>query len=90
MQRKIFRPALLASTLIACIALAASFTQTGQATQLQQHEMSPIASDGNQRLLRLAGSPEVCKGNYDQCIKGCDGAQQCSNQCLVNYNGCLK
>lgn len=42
------------------------------------------------RPLRFAGSPAVCKANYDQCMKGCDGAAQCSNQCMVNYNGCLR
>jgi hypothetical protein len=42
------------------------------------------------RPLVLAGSPAVCKANYDQCMKGCDGAAQCSNQCMVNYNGCLR
>jgi hypothetical protein len=32
---------------------------------------------------------QLCKANYDQCMKACDGATSCSNQCLVNYNGCL-
>jgi hypothetical protein len=32
---------------------------------------------------------QICKANYDNCIRACDGATSCSNQCLVNYNGCL-
>jgi hypothetical protein len=50
-------------------------------TQLSaSHRIKPIV---------VAGSPEVCKANYDQCMRGCAGAQSCSNQCMTNYNGCL-
>ena len=31
---------------------------------------------------------DICQANYDQCIKGCDGAVSCSNQCQVNKDGC--
>ena len=31
---------------------------------------------------------DICQANYDQCIKGCDGATSCSNQCQVNKDGC--
>ena len=31
---------------------------------------------------------DICQANYDQCIKGCDGAQSCSNQCQANKDGC--
>ena len=41
------------------------------------------------RTIIFAGDPAICKANYDQCIKGCDGAASCSNQCMTNYNGCL-
>jgi hypothetical protein len=40
--------------------------------------------------LVFAGSPAVCQANYDQCMRGCGGAASCSNQCMTNYNGCLK
>ena len=39
--------------------------------------------------LAAGGNPVVCKANLDQCVKACDGAQQCTNQCNVNYQGCL-
>jgi hypothetical protein len=32
---------------------------------------------------------QICLNNYNQCLKGCDGATSCNNQCLTNYNGCL-
>jgi len=54
---------------------------TGSEVQIQQmHKIRPIV---------VAGSPAVCKANYDQCMRGCAGAQSCSNQCMTNYNGCL-
>ena len=33
---------------------------------------------------------EICAANRDQCLKGCDGMTQCSNQCWTNYDGCMK
>lgn len=33
---------------------------------------------------------DVCLANYRQCLKGCDGATSCSNQCKVNYDNCMK
>ena len=33
---------------------------------------------------------DVCLANYNQCMKGCDGAASCSKQCKVNYDGCMK
>jgi hypothetical protein len=32
---------------------------------------------------------EICAQNRDQCLKGCDGAESCSNQCETNYQGCM-
>jgi hypothetical protein len=57
--------------------------KSGHEIQTQQNEMHKIKS------FVVAGSPAVCKANYDQCMKGCDGASSCSNQCMTNYNGCL-
>ena len=51
-------------------------------TQVQQLRKS--------RAIILAGDPAICKANYDQCLRGCDGAVSCSNQCMTNYNGCLQ
>ena len=36
------------------------------------------------------GHDQLCKDNYNRCMKGCDGATSCSNQCQTNYNNCMK
>jgi hypothetical protein len=33
---------------------------------------------------------DACLANYKQCIKGCDGATSCSNQCKTNYDNCMR
>jgi hypothetical protein len=33
---------------------------------------------------------DACAHNRDVCLKGCDGATSCSNQCWTNYNNCMK
>jgi hypothetical protein len=32
---------------------------------------------------------DQCIANYNQCMKGCDGAASCSKQCKVNYDKCM-
>jgi len=32
---------------------------------------------------------DACAYNRDVCLKGCNGATSCSNQCLVNYQKCM-
>ena len=32
---------------------------------------------------------DACKLNRDNCLKGCDGATSCSNQCVTNYDKCM-
>jgi hypothetical protein len=40
--------------------------------------------------IKLAGGcSDACKYNYDQCMRGCDGAGSCGNQCQRNYEGCM-
>ena len=39
--------------------------------------------------VRADDHAQICLNNYNQCLKGCDGATSCNNQCLTNYNGCL-
>lgn len=36
------------------------------------------------------GHDQLCLDNYNQCIKGCDGATSCSNQCKTNYDACMR
>jgi len=33
---------------------------------------------------------QVCLTNEQNCLKGCDGATSCSNQCKVNYQKCME
>ncbi len=38
----------------------------------------------------FGGHDQLCLDNYNQCIKGCDGATSCSQQCKVNYDKCMQ
>ena len=41
-------------------------------------------------VVRLAQThADICLDNETQCLKGCDGAESCSNQCEANYQGCM-
>jgi len=76
-------------SLVLCIGMTSSL----RAEYIQDNSykvQAPLTAQIKIRPLVLAGSPAVCKANYDQCMKGCDGAAQCGNQCMVNYNGCLR
>lgn len=87
MQSKFIKAFLLFS-----FALCLATTSPLQAEYIQDNSYRIQALQTEQTKLRplvFAGSPAVCKANYDQCIRGCNGAAQCSNQCQVNYNGCL-
>lgn len=55
-------------------------SQSGHAVSVNQNGLVKLAAGGN---------PAICKANYDQCIKGCQGFAQCNNQCAANYRGCL-
>jgi hypothetical protein len=40
--------------------------------------------------LNLAQShADICQANLNNCLQGCAGATSCSNQCQVNYQGCM-
>lgn len=42
------------------------------------------------KFLKLAQThADICMQNRQQCLSGCDGAESCSNQCEVNYQGCM-
>jgi hypothetical protein len=87
MQSRLIK-ALSLFSFVLCIGMTTSL----QAEYLQDNSLKSQTVQIGQppmRPLVLAGSPAVCKANYDQCMKGCGGAAQCSNQCSVNYNGCL-
>ena len=40
-------------------------------------------------ILAQTTHAQLCQANLDQCLKGCDGAESCSRQCRVNYDGCM-
>jgi hypothetical protein len=87
MQSRSIKTFLLLS-LVLCLGMTSSL----QADYMQKNSYKTQAQQIGHAKVRpivLAGSPAVCKANCDQCMKGCDGAAQCSNQCAVNYNGCL-
>ena len=42
------------------------------------------------RPIMLAGNQAACQWNYNQCMQGCNGATQCSNACMTNYNNCIR
>ena len=92
------------NTLLAILSLAAvslAFAVTNSPAK-DAAKAGVQASEQTQTVVteRLdAGSPQAiaspdahadaCKWNRDNCLKGCDGATSCSNQCWVNYNKCM-
>jgi hypothetical protein len=83
-------------TIKLCQIISLIFLSFGMATTSVQAEIfdndyqmqTQIQQLRKNRTIIFAGDPAICKANYDQCIKGCDGAVSCSNQCMTNYNGC--
>jgi len=50
-----------------------------------------VMASGRRSTIRLADThSDACLWNYNNCLKGCDGAASCSSQCKVNYDGCLR
>ena len=90
MQSKPIKSSLLFSAIILCIGMNMSPVQA-EYVQSNDYRIQ-TQPNGLHKIqpLIVAGSPAVCKANYDQCIRGCDGFAQCNNQCMINYNGCLR
>ena len=89
MQSKLIKLSFLFSIAVLCVGATISPSQAGylingSETQVQQSEPQST------RPIIVAGSQAVCQANYNQCMRGCGGAQSCSNQCMTNYNGCLR
>jgi hypothetical protein len=54
-------------------------------------ESHSSANGVGRSTIRLADAhADACLWNYNNCMKGCDGAASCSNQCKVNYDGCMR
>lgn len=88
MQSKTIKPCQIISLIFLSVGMAMTSVQaenfhSDYQTQTQVQQLR------KNRTIIFAGDPAICKANYDQCIKGCDGAASCSNQCMTNYNGCL-
>jgi hypothetical protein len=76
---------------IAAGATAFAYEPTGFGTDSIRHTVSPADIAAVRHLRQLADQhADNCKANYDQCMKGCNGATSCSNQCQTNYNGCMQ
>jgi hypothetical protein len=88
MQLKLINRLLLLSVLVLGVGVTMSPTR---AEYIKYNGETQIQYNGPQKIspVIVAGSPAVCKANYDQCMRGCGGATSCSNQCMTNYNGCL-
>ena len=87
------QPRSIKTSLLLSLVLCMGMTSSLQADYMQDNGYKTQTQQTGQTKVRpfvFAGAPAVCKANYDQCIKGCDGAAQCSNRCMVNYNGCLR
>ncbi len=69
----------------------AEFGQSNvRVTQVSYISPNATAQNGAFGLRRLADThADVCLANEQQCLKACDGATSCSNQCEVNYQGCM-
>ena len=48
------------------------------------------AANDTEAIVLTDGHSDQCLANYNQCMKGCDGATSCSNQCKTNYDNCMR
>jgi hypothetical protein len=48
----------------------------------------PQPEPGRLQIILAGGCSDACQSNYNQCMRGCDGATQCGQQCRRNYDGC--
>src|SRR5580692_9000160 len=82
------------------VAVTPSYSKTefspGDIRVTQASSISPSAIAQNDRHARAFGTlkladthSDVCLANEQQCLKACDGATSCSNQCQANYQACL-
>lgn len=50
----------------------------------------PIAKQSPRSDITLADAhADICLENEQNCLNSCGGATSCSNQCRVNYDGCM-
>jgi hypothetical protein len=80
--------AIVASTIFVSGQLGRSAQQIAENNSSRTESLSGRTLE-HPRLKLADGHADICKENEDQCLKGCDGATSCSNQCVVNYNGCM-
>ncbi len=77
--------------LTAGVGIVAASLFTGGASHYSAAHPSTDAPRSHAVRLRLADAhSDACLWNRTQCLKGCDGASSCSNQCQVNYDNCMR
>ena len=74
---------------------ATSQRNTGDAVTASAEPSLQVQTVTNERYeVSAFGMPDAhadaCAHNRDVCLKGCDGATSCSNQCWTNYNNCMR
>jgi len=80
----------LLSMVIVCVGTAMSPAGAGYVENYDSKIQTERNRVHNVQPIIVAGNPAVCKANYDQCLRGCNGFAQCNKQCEINYNGCLR
>jgi hypothetical protein len=90
MSVRFMRSALLGAALVLCVGVAMTFMGTGgQATPSQQGDVGAVHRH-RPSLQFTQTKQQWCTEAYNNCITGCGGSQSCQNQCVQNYNGCLR
>ena len=101
MKTKTNRLFALASPVLLALVVAVSppitkdyVTRDQAALTSRTYGIVSLRSDGGESRrsnVELADAhADLCKDNYDQCMKGCGGATSCSNECQTNYDNCMK
>jgi hypothetical protein len=102
MQIKLSTVFVLGASLAFAVGLAVTpslskteLSQGNYAAPLVTHISGGVSGQNSGRAnplaaLKLADThADICLANEQQCLTGCDGATSCSNQCAVNYQGCM-
>jgi len=100
MQKSRFLIGFSAAAIASAFAVSAFFSTTAvshpqalQSSSAYTHSNPSAAASVvtvDHGVVRLAQThADICLDNETQCLQGCDGAQSCSNQCEVNYQGCM-
>jgi hypothetical protein len=86
------RSALLGVASAFCVGVVATtfMSAGGQATPSQQGNVGAVHRQSAPLRFTQVTKQQWCTEAYNNCITGCGGSQSCQNQCVQNYNGCLR